>query len=144
MKNKLRHKNYGFSLVEVLIATLFIGLAITSLLAVNTSLTKVNAAAADLSTAEFLLEQIKERTTLAAYNSLYAFDDATYCPPIDADGQTLSDFSAFTQQVAVENVSNTDFTQIVADDTSDFAKITVTVSLNNRQISQASWIRADY
>ena len=57
----VKYKN-GFSLIEVLIAVLIVGLAIVSLVAANGAFTMANGAGADLSTAEFLFEQIRELT----------------------------------------------------------------------------------
>ncbi len=58
-----RYKN-GFSLIEVLIAVILVGLAIASLLAANGSYTRINGAGVVLSTAEFHIEQIRELTIL--------------------------------------------------------------------------------
>lgn len=139
----MRHRS-GFTLVEVLIAVALIGLAIASLLMANISFTKANSVGMDLSTAEFLIEQIRERTTLVAYNNLYSFDNASFSPPIDSNGEVLSDFAAFSQQVTVENVSPADFEQVVSDYSSSFVRVTVKVLLNSGEISSASWIRAQY
>ena len=154
----------GFTLIEVLVATMLLGLAIASLVATNISLTRANGAGADLSTAEFLVEQIRELSTLVAvvdpeggtasfgaeegsladYDDLDDFDGAVFSPPIDAGRSVLSDFGAFSQQVVVENVSGSNFEQVIGDHTSDFVRVTVTVLLNSEPISSASWIRARY
>ena len=154
----------GFTLIEVLVATMLLGLAIASLVATNISLTRANGAGADLSTAEFLVEQIRELSTLVAvvdpeggtasfgaeegsladYDDLDDFDGAVFSPPIDAGRSVLSDFAAFSQQVVVENVSGSNFEQVIGDHTSDFVRVTVTVLLNSEPISSASWIRARY
>ncbi len=145
MKN-IRYTIYkdGFSLIEVLIAIILVGLAITALLATNQSFTIANSAGTDLSTAEFLIEQIRERTTLMSYISLPSLDGQSYSPPIDADGQVLNNFVAWSQLVIVENVSKSNFEQVVTDGSSDFIRITVRVFLNSQEISSASWIRAKY
>jgi len=159
-----RYEN-GFTLIEVLIAIILVGLAIVSLVAANISFTKANGAGADLSTAEFLLEQIRELTTLlpvidpqtgtttfgpetgeslSNYDDVDDFDGASFSPPINAQRQSLTNFTAFRQQVTVENVSSANFGQVVADHGSAFVRVTVKVMLNSRQISSASWIRARY
>ena len=140
-----RQLNSGFTLIEVLIAILLIGLAIASLVAANSSLTQANGVAVDLSTAGFLIEQIKERTTLLDYDGLYDFDDVTFWPPKNANGEDLNDLAAFSQEITVQNVSDSDFDQVVADHDPDshFVRVTVKVLLNSREISSASWIRAD-
>jgi prepilin-type N-terminal cleavage/methylation domain-containing protein len=137
-------KKNGFTLIEVLIAILLVGLAIASLVVANSSFTKANAAATDLSTAEFLIEQVKERSVSVNYGDLRGlahFDNVKFSPPINADGESLNNFAAFSEQITVENVSNANFEQVVVD--SNFVRVTVKVFLNSKQISLASWLRAD-
>jgi prepilin-type N-terminal cleavage/methylation domain-containing protein len=158
-------KKSGFSLVEVLIAIILVGLAIASLVAANSSFTKANGTGTDLSTAEFLIEQIRELTallpvidpqtgistfgpeageTLANYDDLDDFDGANFSPPINAKRETLNHFAAFSQQITVENVKASDFEQVESDHGSCFVRVTVKVFLNSREISSVSWIRARY
>lgn len=156
-------KKKAFTLVEVLVAIVLVGIAIVSLLAAGSSYTKVNGAGRDLSTAEFLLEQIRELTTLmpitdpqtgattfgaeeagvANYDDLDDFDGAVFSPPIGADRVALAGFSVFSQQVTVQNVSAGNFEQVVADHGSSFVKVTVEVSMNSETLSSVSWIRAN-
>ena len=144
-------KKAGFSLIEVLVAIILIGLAIAALVAASSSFTRANAAGAELTTAEFLIEQIRELTATllydASHNELYDFVGAdgvqSFCPPIGADGNDLDGFAAFTQQVTVKNVSGSDLEQVVGYD-SGFVRVSVEVSLNSRPISSVSWIRAKY
>ena len=140
-----RYEN-GFTLIEVLIAILLVGLAIVSLVAANNSFTQANGAGADLSTAEFLIEQIRELTArgMTSYDDLYGYDDKTFSPPKGADGNDLSyDFAAFSQQITVENVNPANFEEVFVSPT-DFVRVTVKVLLNSKEISSASWIRAKY
>jgi len=155
----------GFTLVEVLIATLLVGLAITALLTANSAFTIANGTGADLSTAEFLAEQIRELTTLlpvidpdtgtatfgaeagetlSTYDDLDDFDGKTYHPPINANRLVLNDFAAFSQQVTVQNISPTNFEQVVAHPGSNFVRVTVKILLNLKEVTSASWIRARY
>jgi prepilin-type N-terminal cleavage/methylation domain-containing protein len=159
----VRYKD-GFTLIEVLIAILLVGLAITALVVANGAFTIANGAGADLSTAEFLIEQIRELTallpvvdpettiaifgpeeaSLAGYDDLDDFNGASFSPPISADRQVLNDFTAFSQQITVENVSGTNFEQVVSHHSSPFVRVTVSVRLNSKEISSARWIRARY
>ena len=133
----------AFSLIEVLIAIILVGLAIASLVAANIAFTKANSTGTDLSTAEFLVEQIRELTVMTGYDDLDDFDGVSFSPPISADGNDLDDLAAFSQQITVENVSAANFEQVVTYDSS-FIRVTVKVFLNSREISSASWIRARY
>jgi len=155
----------GFSLIEVLIAMLLTTLAIVSLIIANSAFTKANDAGVDLSTAEFLIEQIRELTTLlatvdpessvstfgpetgetlASYDDLDDFDGAIFSPPISADRSPLNNFATFTQQVTVENVSASDFEQVVSDHGSLFIRVTVKIFLNSKEIDSGCWLRARY
>jgi hypothetical protein len=153
-------------LIEVLIAVILVGLSIAALVAANGSFTMANITGADISTGEFLVEQLRELTTtlpvseqaadvawttfgpeepnLASYDDLDDFDGASFSPPINAGRQVLNDFAVFTQDVTVENINQSNFDQTVADRSSDFVRVTVTVSRNAQEISSASWIRARF
>jgi len=161
----------GFSLIEVLIATLLIGLSIAALMAANGSFSMANVAGADLSTAEFLIEQIREltmmlpvadpavttwttlgpesgETTVAMYDDvddLKGFDSATLGAPISAQRTPLPDLAAFRQTVTVQKLNPTNFDETWADNSSsNFVRITVTIWQSGRSISSASWVRARY
>jgi len=154
----------AFTLIEVLIATILVGLSIAALVAANGTLTMANDAGADQSTAEFLCEQIRELTAMlavvdpqtttttfgpeemsvAGYDDVDDLDGAVFSPPIGADRAPLSVFAAFSQQVTVQNVNRSNLDQVVADHTSQFVRITVRVLQNGREITSASWVRAKY
>ena len=164
----MRSRRYegGFSLLEVLIAIILVGLAIATLVIANSSFTKANAAGTELSTAEFLIEQVKEltvllpvvdpesedttfgpeadETVLANYDDLDDFDGTAFSPPINADRTVLNEYAAYTQQITVQNVSAGNFEQVVGDHASSFVRVTATVFLNSKQISSADWVRAWY
>lgn len=122
---------------------ILVGLAIASLLAAAGSFTTTNAVGTESTTAEFLIEQIRELTTMTNYNNLYSFDGANYSPPHNAAGGILNNFAAYSQRITVENVSDTDFTAVVPDLTSNFVRVTVKILLNSKEISSESWIRAN-
>ncbi len=147
MKKHLIHSRApaanGFTLAEILVAVVIIGIAIAALVGANGAFPQVNGAAVNLSTAALLIEEIRERTTMSAYDDLYDFD-TSFCPPVDVSGTELTDFGSFTQQVTVEYVDPSSLETPVADHTSDFVRVTVAILQNNRPVSSASWIRASY
>jgi prepilin-type N-terminal cleavage/methylation domain-containing protein len=157
--------NRGFSLIETLIAILLVGLAVASLLTANGAFTRANGAGTDISTAEFLVEQIRELSALlpvvdpetevaafgpetgevlSTYDDNDDFDGASFSPPIGASRSPLAELAAFSQQVTVQNVSATNFEQVVADHSSSFVRVTVRVYVNSKEISSASWLRTRY
>jgi len=123
-------------------AIILVGIAIASLVAASRTFTRITGTAAEVSTAEFLAEQIRElmvllpvidpqtgtgtfgpepdEATLADYDDLDDFDDAALSPPISADRAVLSNHA------------------------SSFVRVTVKVLLKSDQITSASWIRAKY
>jgi prepilin-type N-terminal cleavage/methylation domain-containing protein len=160
-------KNNGFSLVEVLVATALVGVAIVALLAANSVFTQNNSAALDLSTAEYLIEQIRELTmllpvvdpetqeyfitkeaTLSAYDNIGDFDGETFGPPdgpINADRQRLGVFSGFSQKVTVQKVNPSNFEEVKSDGySSNFVRVTVEIYHHGYKLSSESWIRAKY
>ena len=155
----------GFTLIEVLIAIMLVGLAIVSLVSANGAFTQANGIGVELSTAEFLIEQIRELSTvlevidpntgmatfgpetsetLADYDDLDDFNGAVFCPPISADRNTLTDLSAYSQRITVENVSASDFEQVVGNHTSLFVRVSVKVFMNTKEVSSARWLRSQY
>lgn len=157
-------KGGGFTLLEVLIAVVLIGLAIVSLLASSSAYSQANGEAANLSTAEFLIEEIRELTTglpvvdpesstsvfgpeesiLTDYDDVDDFDSAVFSPPINAERSLLNNLSAFSQQITVENVSASNFEQVVSDHSSSFIRINVNIELNGTPVSSVNWLRARY
>jgi hypothetical protein len=144
-----------------MIATILVGLAVVTLMAANQSFTMVNGAGINISTSEFLAEQVREFTTAmdvvdpqtdtevygaeeamaVNYDDLDDLDGVSFCPPIGADRQPMTAYSAFTQQVSVDNVSGGNFEQVVTDHSTPFVRVTVTVLFNGEEIASSSWIR---
>ena len=154
-------KNDAFTLVEILIAIILIGLAVVALVGANKAFTQSNSAGLELTTAEFLIEQIKELTavlpvvdpqsgtfgseevSLADYDDVDDFDDASFRPPISAERLPLNSFLTYRQQVAVQKVSSSNFSQVVPDtNDSPFINVTVQIYHNSKLVSSESWIRA--
>jgi type II secretory pathway pseudopilin PulG len=158
-------KKKAFTLIEVLMAVIFLSLAVAALLGTNAVLNQSNAAALELSTAEFLTEQLRELTTLLpakdpqtgtatfgpeegsylSYDDIDDFKSDSFCPPINADRQTLNPLSHYRQAVTVNKVSPSNFALDVADtDSSPFLKVTVKIYFNSHLVCSTSWIRARY
>lgn len=143
MNTKKRRKN-GFTLIEAMMAAVLLSLVIAALAAASSAFTTVNGYGVDLSTAEFLVEQIRECTTNADFDVLLStYDGQTYNPPIDMDGTALADFGAFTQSVQVVHVLAGNLDQVDSSSTSDFIRVTVSVTKNGTPLSSTSWIRAN-
>ena len=159
-----RDHRSGMTLVEVLVATILIGVALSAMLGANGYVPSVNRAGTNLSVAQSLLEHIKERTEALPvadpetsnaqfgpeeanwtdYDDLDDFFGASFCPPIDGQGNLLNEWSAFTQEVVVENVQVDDLATPVADLGSNFYRVTVTILNQQQEVTSATWIRCLY
>ena len=159
-------KGAGFTLLEVLFAVVLVGMVIAALAASSGAFTLYNAAGLDLSTAEFLVEEVREMTaplpvadpvsgtasfgieagevTLALYDDVDDFNNRTINPPVDADRNPMPEFSSYTQRIDVDNVNPADLTQTASPHTTDFYRITVTITKNGQLVTSSSWIRARY
>jgi prepilin-type N-terminal cleavage/methylation domain-containing protein len=142
MKQRTPKTAGGFTLLEVLLAAVLIGIAIAALVGTSGAFTMKNAAGLDLSTAEFLIEEMREMTVPMTFTALESYPDQSFNPPRDLSGAQLADFAAYTQQVSVVNVNPSDLTDEEPAGTTDFVKITVTILKNGSPVSSASWIRA--
>ena len=135
-------KQHGFTLLESLFAAMLIGLVITALIASSAAFTMANAAGVDLSTAEFLIEEVREKKATMEFAEIDLIPGVHITPPKDMEDNDLNDFAAFTQVVTVLPVSETDFNSL-AGTNSDFKKITVEIRKNGQIITEASWLRAN-
>lgn len=146
MKSQQKQKNIstGFTLIEALFAAMLLGLVIAALAAASGAFTMSNGYGVDLSTAEFLIEEMRELTANVDFDTLLtSYDGQTFNPPKDVSNSDMTDFSEFSQQVEIVRVQSGNFDQIDASGTSDFARVTVTVSKAGQPISSTSWIRAN-
>ena len=167
---EIRNTKYesGFTLFEVLVAVLLVGMAVAALVGSNIAFTKANGIGAEMTTAEFLAEQIRELTTmlpvsdpgtsawttfgheeatLAGYDDVDDFDgfnSASLGAPIDSRRQLLTALSAYSQQVTVQNVSASNFETVAADSSTSFIRVTVNIYLGSNLVSSTSWLRARY
>jgi len=142
MNTKRQRQNSGFTLIEALFASMLLGLVVAALVAASGAFTMVNGYGVDLSTAEFLIEEVRERTANVDFDTLTTtYDGQTFSPPVDLTGAVISDFSGFSQQVQIDYVESGNFANTVTGPT-DFVRVTVTVTKSGTTVSSTSWIRA--
>lgn len=138
MKNKNKK---GFTLIEALLAAMLLGLVVAALAAASGAYTMANGYGVDLSTAEFLIEEVRERTANFDFDTLVAADGQTFNPPKDVTGADMADFGEFSQQLEINYVQSGNFANTVTGPT-DFVRVTVTVTKGGAPVSSTSWIRA--
>lgn len=162
MKRSENKNKSGFTLIEALIATVLIGVAIAALITSNVAHTQANAYGMHTSTAEFLIEEIRAMTLPMAfvepdevvdtfgpddgevdagdYDDLDDFDGVTFSPPVDVNGNNLNDFSEYSQIITVESVDPADFTAVVDDLGSSIVRVSVSIVMNGKEVGSTSWI----
>lgn len=142
MRTQRIQKSDGFTLIEALFATMLLGLVIVALAAASGAFTMANGYGVDLSTAEFLAEEMRELTANIDVDTLLtSYDGQTYNPPLDVSGTAMSDFGEFSQQVDIDYVQSGNFDNTVVGPT-DFVRLTVTITKAGQPVSSTSWIRA--
>lgn len=139
---RMKHKSQpgGFTLIETLFAAMLIGLVVAAIAVSSSAATMVNGASVDMSTAEFLVEELREMSATMTFDQLDNYTPVNINPPVDMNNNAMSEFSDFTQHVNIVHVSAINLQTVVT--SSDFLRITVTINKNNRPVSSASWIRA--
>jgi type II secretory pathway pseudopilin PulG len=138
----------AFTLIEVLFAVILVGLAIAGLTASNYAFTQSNGVGADISTGEYLIEQVRELTATMTPDQVYAFGGTgtdwrtAINPPVDGTNTSLgAGFAAWSQQVKVEKLQK-DLATADATATPPFYRVTVRALKGGKEISSASWLRA--
>lgn len=153
----------GFTLLETGLATIIIGLAVTSLMQLLAKGTVLNIEGADLTTAINLANNVHELTygltfvdpnnptnwgpeggeTLATYSHLDDFSSQTFSPPIDARRQSLANYGNWTQVVTASKVDINRLTTGVPNSTvMPAAKVTVTILHFGNAVYSESWLIA--
>ena len=161
MKRYSKNRCSGFTLLESLVATMLIAIAITAVLAASAAYSRANGVGVTLSTAEFLIEQIRaitdtleaidpesdtdtfgpEEGSLELYDDVDDFDGLSLSPPVDLAGNELTDLARFTQQVTVENILPTNLETVASDHSTEFLRVTVVILVNGGEITSSSWLR---
>ncbi len=128
----------GFTLVEVLITSIVIGLGIVAVMAAIGSGTRINEAGVSLTRAGFLTQEIREWSmNLDTLNDL---TDVTYSPPRNSLGEELNDMTGWSQTLTVTWRSPTDLDVIVPSGSSDIAHMQLGVEHNGELILSTDWL----
>jgi prepilin-type N-terminal cleavage/methylation domain-containing protein len=154
----------GFTLIEVAFTTAIIGVGTTAMMALMATGTTSNQAAARLTQAVDLANDIHELcdqlpfansdgTTwgiptghtisqlLSAGGNLSWLDGQTLSPPVDSTFAAISGMNGWSQKVAVNSVNSGNVTVVQADQASNpTSRVTVTVAFNGNTVFQTSWL----
>lgn len=161
----------GFTLIEVSLAMVIVGVGIVAMMQLLAVCTTQNRAGGEITVATLLAENIRETMaglpltdpifghgtfgaesgqSLAAYDDVDDFDGQSFNPPIDAFRNPIPELSNYTQIVSVDPVQPTQLSNAVSKSTFTGAvRVRVKVmfrtddSLPLEEVHQASWIRVN-
>src|SRR5436190_6347822 len=121
-KNNPTRRRRGFTLIEASLATIIVGLGVLSMMQLFAACTRQNAAAASMTTAMLLAENVQETMaglsfsdpaygktyfgaepgqTLGSFDDVDDFDAQTFNPPIDSTRARINSLANYTQVVSV-------------------------------------------
>jgi len=153
----------GFTLIEVVVATVLVGLALTAMMISVRSNTRVNDAGTKLTQATFLAQEIREWTLTLPFrdqdvgdrdnppgsdgsNPQVWVDDlddlmnVTYCPPRDGQGYAIAPLPAWSQTITMTWRDPNNLSQTVTNGTSDIIYVNVDVKHQNMLIVSSGWL----
>jgi prepilin-type N-terminal cleavage/methylation domain-containing protein len=153
----------GFTLIEVVVATILVGLTLTALMVSVRSNIRVNDAGTKLTQADFLAQEIREWTLTLPFRDQDVGDrdnqpgsdgtspqtwvddlddlmNVTYCPPRDGQGYAITALGAWSQTITMTWRDPNDLSQTVTNGTSDIIYVNVDVKYENKLILGSKWL----
>lgn len=130
----------GFTIAEVLVATLIVGMCLAGgMVAIGTT-TQLTSDSMQFTKATLLAQEVREwsmsqNTDFADITSLRLTNGV----PRDSMGDTISGYPGWTETIAVEYVNPNNIATAVGSAT-DVARITVTLSYNGVETLTTSWL----
>ena len=130
----------GFTLIEVAIATVIIGVAFTAMLQLLAAGTVANKEGTELTTAIHLAGNIHEASLRTDYDDVFSLE-GTYDQPLDANLRPITTLPGWQQVVDVSYVDRNLLTSYVPDDQEEpTARVTVTINRRGSFVYRTSWI----
>lgn len=130
----------GFTLIEVAIATVIIGVAFTAMLQLLAAGTVSNKEGTELTTAIHLAGNIHEASLRTDYDRVFTLE-GTYNQPLDANLRPMTNLDGWQQVVDVSYVDQHLLTSAVpADQVEPTARVTVTINRRGSFVYRTSWI----
>ena len=137
---KRRHqKANAFTLIEMMIAVIIVGLGITSLMFSMAAGTRVNEYGGELSNAVFLADQIGTIVDQTAFKNLPGLNGQSYSG-IDSDRNPIPGMETYNQTIAVQQVSMPNMA-VSTSSTPEAYLITVTVVNDGQTLATNQWLK---
>ncbi|RKY25727.1 MAG: hypothetical protein DRP83_05835 [Planctomycetota bacterium] len=157
----------GFTLAEVLVAAVILGIGFTAILASMASSTSVNAAGGEITQAVFLAQGVREWTANLPFRDPDAADadnppgpdsyvgsdpyvddlddllSATFSPPRNSFGQPITSLAGWSQTTSLTWRDEGDPNAVVANGASDVIYVQVTISHDGSVVLNTGWLITD-
>ncbi len=153
----------GFTLIEVAVTTILVGLAFVALMVAAGSATRINSTNRDLTQAVILAQEIREWTLHLPFSDpdpgdqgnppgpdgsdpqdfIDDLDDLmniTYSPPRDGRGSGITDLADWSETITLTWRDPADISAVVSLGTSDVIHVQVAVSFGSREILTIGWL----
>lgn len=144
MKTSVRKQSVGraggFTLIEVTLAIIIVGLAIVALMMLFTNGTEVNLFGNDLSNGVFLADQMRSFTDEMNFDQLVANGTQSFASAVDAQGTPIIGMEQYRQDLTVRTVNPADMSTYIGPDP-EAAVISAAISRHGQFITQVSWLR---
>ena len=122
----------GFSLIEVAVATVIIGLGATALLLSVGAGTAVNDSGQELTRAAFLAGEVREWASNQTFANLSALaSPTTFSPPKDGGGNTITDMTGWSQTMTFTWRDGANLNNTVAAGSSKYINMRVQIFQGN-------------
>jgi len=155
----------GFTLIEVAVATAVVGIALAALLVALGSHTRVRDAAAKITQAAALAQEVRERTLSLPFSDPDPADadnppgpdgsdpqvfvddlddlmDVTFQPPRDGQGNSIPTLDGWSQTINLSWRDPNDISTPIADGASDLIFVEVDVAFQGQTIRTVNWLVA--
>ena len=155
-------RSTGFTLAEVLMAALVMGVGLTAIMGALRSGTQVNTYATDVSQAVFLAQELRECTahlsfsdpdseqqdnppgldeaSISLADDLDDYNHQAFSPPVSSIGDSLTDMSRWSQAIDITWKDDNDIATNVSDGASDTAYVKVTIRHDGQVVLTTGWI----
>jgi len=153
----------GFTLIEIVVATVLVGLALAAMMTSVASNTRVNDAGTKLTQGTFLAQEIREWTLSLPFRDQDPGDlgnppgpdgsspqvwvddlddlmNVTYCPPRDGQGYAISNLPSWSQTITMTWRDPNNLGSTVPDGTSELIYVNVDVKHRNKLIVSSGWL----
>ncbi len=127
----------GFTLIEVAIAIILVAVGVLAVQGLVTSSTMVTLKMNEMQTAGTLAQALHERCIGIDRSELLGLSGTTFSPPIDNQGNSITDLPNFSQRVVVDYVDPKTITGTSPNETS-LLRVSVTVSRNGEAVLTSS------